>query len=132
MKYIAIIILSFSLIGCSTAPSTQETLEFENNLKRFSNASVGRANNTLFIGREFPNGRIKRLSYSKAKQLQKILSSAKFVKTNSSTYASDLCYLEIAGRTWYFRPSFKPYGFKLPNEQQKQMENILRKEFGVR
>ncbi len=132
MKYIAIIILSLSLIGCSTT-STQDSLDFQNNLKRFSTANVSRAKNTIFIGKKFPSGRVIRINYSKAKQLQKILSHSQYANSgNSANYAADLCYMVIAGRTWYFRPSFKPYGFKLPYEQQKQMENILRKEFGVR
>jgi len=130
MKIIFTSILCLSLIGCSNNP--QDSIDFENNLKRFSSASVSRANNTLFIGTKFPQGRVIRINYSKARQLQKILSTAKYAKANSSNYAADLCYLEIAGRTWYFRPSFKPYGFTLPREQQKLMENILKTQFGVR
>jgi len=130
MKIIAIIILSFSLIGCAT--NTQESLEFQNDLKRFSTASVSRAHNTLFIGSRFPSGRVIRINRTKARQLQTILSSAQYAKANTSSYAADLCYLEIAGRTWYFRPSFRPYGFTLPRDQQKKMEDILKREFGVR
>ena len=130
MKIIATIILSLLLIGCAT--NTQDSLEFENNLKQFSSTSVSKAHNTLFIGTQFPQGRVIRLNYSRARQLQSILSSAKYAQANSSNYEADLCYLEIAGRTWYFRPPFKPYGFTLPREEQKQMENILKNGYGLR
>jgi len=117
-------------MGCAT--NTQESLDFQNNLEKFSSASVSRSHNTLFIGNKFPLGRVIRINRSKARELQNILTSAKYAKANTSSYVADLCYLEIAGRTWYFKPPFKPYGFTLPSEQQKQMENILKREFGVR
>lgn len=121
------------MIGCSSSSvSPQDKIVFEQHLRKFSSKNVSQSKNTIFIGRGFPSGRIVSLNYSKAKEVQRILSKATPApKDGSSRYVSNLCYLEVAGKTWYFRPRFKPNGFRLPHAEQVQME-ILLSEYGIR
>lgn len=134
IKFFIITLLSLSVIGCSSTPpsSPQDKIAFEKHLRKFSSKNVALSKNTIFVGKGFPSGRIVSLSYSKAKQVQRILSKATSApKDDSSRYVSNLCYLEVAGKTWYFRPPFKPNGFRLPRAEQVQMEKLL-SGYGVR